>query len=277
MATRSERDGAPVLIWPVPMATTRSAMVVSSVSPERCDDDGRPAGAAGQVDRVDRLGQRPDLVELDEDASSRPTPRSPRAIRSVFVTSRSSPTSWTRLAEPLGQLLPAGPVVLGQAVLDRDDRVARGPVGPQVDELAGLERPALAWRARSGSAAIDAGARLDELGRRRVERDRDVLAGPVAGPLDGPQDDLDRGLVGRQGRGEAALVTLAGRVALVVEDRPERREDLGARPAAPRRTSATPTGMTMNSWKSVESWACLPPLRMLNIGTGRVRAPTPPR
>ena len=24
----------------------------------------------------------------------------------------------------------------------------------------------------------------------------------------------------------------------------------------------------MNSWKSVESWACLPPFRMLNIGTG---------
>ena len=34
--------------------------------------------------------------------------------------------------------------------------------------------------------------------------------------------------------------------------------------------------MTMNSWKSVESCACLPPLRMLNIGTGRIRAPTPP-
>ena len=31
--------------------------------------------------------------------------------------------------------------------------------------------------------------------------------------------------------------------------------------------------MTMNSWKSVESWACLPPLRMLNIGTGSVVAP----
>src|SRR5207247_8652647 len=36
-ATRSLRDGAPVLIWPVPIATTRSAIVVSSVSPERCD------------------------------------------------------------------------------------------------------------------------------------------------------------------------------------------------------------------------------------------------
>src|SRR5262245_34451981 len=36
-ATRSLRDGAPVLICPHPVATARSAIVVSSVSPERCD------------------------------------------------------------------------------------------------------------------------------------------------------------------------------------------------------------------------------------------------
>src|ERR1019366_9624818 len=35
LATRSEREGAPVLIWPIPMATTKSAIVVSSVSPDR--------------------------------------------------------------------------------------------------------------------------------------------------------------------------------------------------------------------------------------------------
>src|SRR5204862_1941812 len=34
-ATRSDRAGAPVLIWPQLVATARSAMVVSSVSPER--------------------------------------------------------------------------------------------------------------------------------------------------------------------------------------------------------------------------------------------------
>src|SRR4026209_2596344 len=34
-ATRSERAGAPVLIWPQFVATARSAMVTSSVSPER--------------------------------------------------------------------------------------------------------------------------------------------------------------------------------------------------------------------------------------------------
>ena len=40
---------------------------------------------------------------------------------------------------------------------------------------------------------------------------RDLLAGLVAGLLDGPQDDLDGGLVRRQRRREAALVALAGR------------------------------------------------------------------
>ena len=34
-ATRSDLEGAPVLIWQVLSATARSAIVVSSVSPER--------------------------------------------------------------------------------------------------------------------------------------------------------------------------------------------------------------------------------------------------
>jgi hypothetical protein len=33
----------------------------------------------------------------------------------------------------------------------------------------------------------------------------------------------------------------------------------------------------MNSWKSGPSTACLPPFRMFIIGTGSVRAATPPR
>ena len=37
LAVRSERDSDPVFIWPAFTATAMSAMVVSSVSPERCD------------------------------------------------------------------------------------------------------------------------------------------------------------------------------------------------------------------------------------------------
>ena len=66
-ATRSERDGAPVLICPQPVATARSAIVTSSVSPERCDITARVAGLARHRDRGERLGQRADLVDLDED------------------------------------------------------------------------------------------------------------------------------------------------------------------------------------------------------------------
>ena len=40
------------------------------------------------------------------------------------------------IAEPRGELAPAGPVVLAEAVLERDDRVAVDPVGPEVDQLA---------------------------------------------------------------------------------------------------------------------------------------------
>ncbi len=36
-ATRSERHSDPVLIWVAAVQTARSAMVVSSVSPERCE------------------------------------------------------------------------------------------------------------------------------------------------------------------------------------------------------------------------------------------------
>jgi hypothetical protein len=37
LATRSDLAGAPVLICPQLVATARSAIVTSSVSPERCD------------------------------------------------------------------------------------------------------------------------------------------------------------------------------------------------------------------------------------------------
>ena len=66
-ATRSLRAGAPVLICPQLVATARSAIVVSSVSPLRCDIIVRVAVAAREIDRVERLRQRADLVDLDQD------------------------------------------------------------------------------------------------------------------------------------------------------------------------------------------------------------------
>ena len=67
LAMRSERDSEPVLIWPALVPTAMSAMVVSSVSPERWLITDGVAGALGHLDRGEGLGQRADLVDLDQD------------------------------------------------------------------------------------------------------------------------------------------------------------------------------------------------------------------
>ena len=73
-----------------------------------------------------------------------------------------------------------------------------------------------------------AGAFDQDRARGRIEGDRDFVARLVAGLLDGPEDDLDGGLVRRQRRSEAALVALADREALGAQDPLEGVEDLGA-------------------------------------------------
>ena len=109
------------------------------------------------------------------------------------------------VAELGGQLLPGVPVVLGGAVLDRDDREARDQVGPEARDLAGAEL-----------AALEAvGAVAEDLARRRVERDRDRVA--VPGALGGLEDRLDRRLARRKVGGEAALVADGGREPALVE------------------------------------------------------------
>ena len=102
--------------------------------------DRRPAGPAGQLDRIDRLAQRPNLVELDEHGVRRvgiDRSLDPLGVRDEQVVA----DELDAIAEPSGHLLPAGPVILGQAVLERNDRKPIDPVGPEVDQFAGFERP----------------------------------------------------------------------------------------------------------------------------------------
>ena len=164
-------------------------MVVSSVSPERWLITLRQPAAVRHLDRLDRLGQRADLVELDQDALAARSSIA-RARRSVLVTSRSSPTSWTRSPSLRRKRAPAGPVILGQAVLEAHDRVAVDPVRPEADELA----PASAC-----APSRPACRRLAvELGGGGVEGDGDLLARREACAFDRLHDHGDRRLVALQ-------------------------------------------------------------------------------
>src|SRR5262249_16066201 len=94
-ATRSVRDGAPVLICPTPVETARSAIVVSSVSPERCDiTHPYPCERASSIVSSVSVSV-PIWLTLGRIAFATPSSR-PRWSRSTFVTKRSSPTSCSR-------------------------------------------------------------------------------------------------------------------------------------------------------------------------------------
>src|SRR5206468_12803831 len=102
-------------------------------------------------------------------------------------------------ADLFGQRLPRGPVVLGESVLDRDDREPLGQL-PQVRDHPG---------AVDIAPLEDVAAVPEELGRRRVQGNRDPLA--MACPLRRLEQRLDRLLARAEIRRETALVAYAGR------------------------------------------------------------------
>ena len=104
---------------------------------------------------------------------------------------------------------------------------------------------------------------------RSLERNRPpVRFNPQTQQLERPMPSLEKAL--------AALDADRGRVALALEQLGERVERFGAVTSASAKFGA-PIGMTMNSWKSTEFSACLPPLTMFIIGAGSWFAPAPPR
>src|SRR5207342_2552562 len=127
---------------------------------------GGVAAALCEGDRVEGLGERADLVDLDEnrvcDLLSDAPAQEIDVRHEQVVADELHPA-----AEAIGERLPGGPVVLGQAVLDRDDRETVGEVGPQVDHAGTVQRAALPLELVD-TVAI-------ELARRRVEGDRDLF------------------------------------------------------------------------------------------------------
>ena len=122
----------------------------------------------------------------------------------------------------LGEELPAVPVLLVHAVLDRDDRVAVAERAPVLRQLLAAQHAALVLEAIRAVAV--------ELAGGRVERDRDVLAGLVARRLDARHERLQRLLVRAEVGREAALVADGRAQPALVQPALQRVEHLGAHP-----------------------------------------------
>ena len=181
--------------------------------------DGGVAGAVCHIHGIQSLGQGPDLVDLHQDGvgqSLADPGRQTGRIGDEQVVADDLAT----IAQTLGQHPPAVEIILGTAVLDRDDGEAFAQVGQIVDHGLGLERLALPGH--------DVFAVLEEFGRRDIEAEVEVLAGQIAGGLACAGDEA-QGLLGRgQVGGEAALVADIGVVARVLQLLAQGMEDFRA-------------------------------------------------
>ena len=197
-------------------------MVASSVSPERWLITARVAGAVRHLHRLQRLGQRADLVDLHQDRVGDALARCRARSRSGLVTNRSSPTSCTLRAERCRSAASSRPSRPRRSrPRSRRSGSAGAELGEVVDHAGGIERLALAFQVVL--------AVLEELGRGAVEREgrRPRPAGSrpsrrrLAMKASASSADFE---VGR----EAALVADIGVVAGVVQRLLQRVEDLGA-------------------------------------------------
>ncbi len=224
LAVRSDRLAEPVLIWPAQVATARSAMVVSSVSPERCEITLRYPACRAISTASSVSVTEPIWFSLT--SSALPMPCAMPSLEDLRVGHEDVVADQLHLgADRVGEPLPARPVAFGQAVLDGDDRVLADPVLVERDHLV---------------AGLDALARLlqhvvlrlvvPELAGGDVERDVHVLAGRVAGRVHRFEHQIDGLAVRLQARREAALIAHARGQAALLEQRPQRMERLGAGP-----------------------------------------------
>ena len=127
------------------------------------------------IDGGERLGQRADLVDLDQDRIA--DALLDTALQAFDIGDEKVVADELNFrAEGLCREFPARPVVFGQTVLDRNDGVGGDKLGEILDLL--LDRARLAF------ASIDVGAILEEFAGGGIERDGDVLAGLEARAFD---------------------------------------------------------------------------------------------
>ena len=181
----------------------------------------REAGAMRGLHRIQRFSQCADLVHLHQDgvctALGNAAPQPLHVGHEQIVAHQLHAA-----AQRGGEVRPALPIVLGAAIFDRGDGVAAHQIGQIGHHLRGIERFPFTFHGVSAAVV--------EFGGRAIQRERHVLAGPIAGLLAGPCDEAQR-LIGRFQIGrEAAFVAYIGAVPGIVQRLLQLGENLRADP-----------------------------------------------
>jgi len=148
-------------------------------------DDGGVFVFLGEFDGVEGLGERTDLVDLDED-------RVRHALVDAFLeefdirNEEIVADELDAITERFGKFFPTNPVVFGAAVFDRDDRVFFAEAGVVGDEFVSGALRAVGFLEDVGFLV----GRVEFAGG-TIERDEDIFAELVAGGFHGLGDRVE--------------------------------------------------------------------------------------
>ena len=183
--------------------------------------DASVTGLLGGLDGLQRLGERANLVDLDQDRVG--GTQLDALLEALGVGDEQVVAHQLHLvANATGELDPAVPVLLGHAVLDGDDGISVDELFPVIDHLGARVLHALALE------LVHARLGVVELGRGRIHGVHEVDAGLKAGFLHGLGDVLERLGIGLEVGRKAALVAHAAAQAGLVQHALEGVVDFGA-------------------------------------------------
>ena len=137
----------------------------------------------GHRDRIERFGEGADLVHLDQDRVGQPL-ADPIGKSLGVGHEKIIADELAAIPQGFGQRRPAFEVVLGTAILDRQDRVLLGQIGEIGDHPCLVEGLALPFQMIF--------AVLEELGGGDVESEPEVLAWGVTRLLSRHHDERER-------------------------------------------------------------------------------------
>ena len=212
MAIRSVRLAEPDLIWPAPVATTRSEMNASSVSPERWGHHARVSRHGRHLHSFNCFAQPSNLIDFDEYgiayavsyASGEPV----RAGDEQVVAKQLH-----LAAQSVGKQLPAGPVVFRHAVFEGNDGVLARPRSPEPNHF---------FRGPLGVAGlaenVPAVFGFEEFARCWIEGDGDLGRRLIPGLTDRLKDHFYRFFVGSEVWRESAFIANGGSVPLLLQE-----------------------------------------------------------
>ena len=161
-------------------------------------NDRRIAGPLRQFDRIQRLSQRADLIQLDQDRVS-DTFLDPFG-KDLHVRHKNIiPDQLHPLAQLLREHLPALPIQLAQPVFNREDWIP-------VQQLAVIRHHLLGRPLRVLFCLKNVAALVIEFARRAIQRQRDIPAGFVAGIFNRLRDEAERLFIRLQVRRKSTFI-----------------------------------------------------------------------